>query len=155
MGTGGSSESMVASVTGEIKVQVDKQEALAPTIVPLQTEIAMMNQTAKALQEEIAQMKAQVAFNATDKAAKDDTIANTENDIRILKESVEQKKAEIDPLPGAIEEAVDETERLEGLIKDYHAKHGGMRSADYTTVKSSGAGGFTSVNQNGTKAKSK
>ena len=35
------------------------------------------------------------------------------------------------------------------------AKHGGMRSADFTSVKSSGKGGFTSANQNGTKAKSK
>jgi len=153
--TGGSSEQMVASVTAEIKVQVDKTEALAPTIVPLQTEIAMLNSKSSALQAEIADMKAQVATNKTDRASKEDTIANTSNDIKILKENIEAKKQEIDPLPGAIEEAVDETERLSGLIADYQAKHGGMRSADFTSVKSSGKGGFTSVNQNGTKAKSK
>ena len=39
----------------------------------------------------------QVATNATDKSTKADTIANTENDIKILKQSIEEKKAEIDP----------------------------------------------------------
>jgi hypothetical protein len=54
-----------------------------------------------------------------------------------------------------LQEAVDETDRLQKLVADYAAKHGGMRSADFSSVKSSGSGGFTSANQNGTKAKTK
>lgn len=94
---------MVASVTAEVKVQVDKMEVLAPTIVPLQNDIASLNARSAQLQQDIATMKSQAAANATDKASKDDTVANTTNDIKILKQSIEQKKAEIDPLPGAIE----------------------------------------------------
>ena len=94
---------MVASVTGEVKVQVDKTEVLAPTIVPLQNDVASLKARSAQLQQDIENMKAQAATNAAEKAAKDDTISNTTNDIKILKESIEQKKAEIDPLPGAIE----------------------------------------------------
>mmetsp|Transcript_87016 Transcript_87016/g.174085 ORF Transcript_87016/g.174085 Transcript_87016/m.174085 type:complete len:210 (-) Transcript_87016:207-836(-) len=154
--TGGSSESMVASVTAEIKLQKDKIEVLSPTVVPMQTEIAASTTSSNSLQAEIAVMKAQVSSNATDKSAKDDTIANTANDIMILKDKIAQKKAEIDPLPEQIDDCVAETERLEGLISDYQAKHGGMRSADFTAVKNTTSpGGFTSVNQNGTKPKTK
>ena len=94
---------MVASVTGEVKVQVDKTEVLAPTIVPLQNDVASLKARSAQLQQDIENMKAQAATNAAEKAAKDDTISNTTNDIKILKESIDQKKAEIDPLPGAIE----------------------------------------------------
>jgi hypothetical protein len=98
---------MVASVTAEVKVQVDKMEVLAPTIVPLQNDIASLNARSAQLQQDIATMKSQAAANATDKASKDDTVANTTNDIKILKQSIEQKKAEIDPLPGAIEVGIN------------------------------------------------
>ena len=68
----------------------------------------------------------------------------------------EEKKAEIDPLPGTIEETVDETERLEGLVMEYKEKHGGMQSADFAAIKGSSTGkGFASANQNGVKGKSK
>jgi len=94
---------MVASVTAEIKLQKDKIEVLSPTVVPMQTEIAASTTSSNSLQAEIAVMKAQVSSNATDKSAKDDTIANTANDIMILKDKIAQKKAEIDPLPEQID----------------------------------------------------
>jgi hypothetical protein len=94
---------MVASVTAEIKLQVDKIEVLSPTVVPLQNEIAALTASSNSLQAEIASMKAQVASNNTDKNAKEDTISNTSNDIMILKDTIAQKKAEIDPLPGQID----------------------------------------------------
>jgi chromosome segregation ATPase len=150
--TGGSSEQMVAAVTAEIKVQVDKIEVLSPTIDPLQSEIADLKKQSTELQDEIEKMKLQVSANATEKSAKGDIISNTTNDIKILKESIENKKAEIEPLPGKIEATVEETDRLEGCINDYKVKHGGMRSADFTSVKTTGtSSGFTSVNQNGVK----
>jgi len=101
--SGGSSESMVASVTAEIKLQVDKIEVLSPTVVPMQNEIAALTASSNSLQAQIASMKAQVSSNNTDKNAKEDTISNTSNDIMILKDTIAQKKAEIDPLPGQID----------------------------------------------------
>jgi predicted RNase H-like nuclease (RuvC/YqgF family) len=143
---GGSSESMVANVTSEIKLQVDKIEVLSPNVVPLQNDIAALTTQSEQLQAEIAAMKITVASNATDKAAKDDTISNTANDIMFLKQNIAQKKAEIDPLPGQIDvrnlltfkiitlisslapfmsneqECVAETERLEKYIEDYQVR---------------------------------
>ncbi len=100
---GGNSESMVSSVTAEIKSQVDQIEALAPTVPPLQQDIRQLKNSSSDLQATIAKHKAKIAANATDKASKVDTIANTENDIKILQESIAAKKAQIDPLPGKIE----------------------------------------------------
>ena len=122
--SGGSSESMVSSITAELKTQTDGLEALSPTIAPLQDEITALEENIETLNSDIANMKAQVATNATDKSTKADTIANTENDIKILKQSIEEKKAEIDPLPGQIEETVDECERLEALVMEYKVSIG-------------------------------
>ncbi len=94
---------MVSSVTAELKSQVDQIEALAPTVPPLQDDIAMLNQQSKDLQKLIEEYKVKAAQNVTEKMVKGDTISNTTNDIKILKGSIEAKKAEIDPLPGKIE----------------------------------------------------
>jgi predicted RNase H-like nuclease (RuvC/YqgF family) len=100
---GGSSEQMVAAVTAEIQVQVDAMEELSPTIDPLQTEIAALKKQSSDLQDEIAALKVKVASAATEKDSKEDVISNTTNDIKILREAIEMKRAELEPLPAKIE----------------------------------------------------
>jgi hypothetical protein len=94
---------MVAAVTAEIQVQVDAMEELSPTIDPLQTEIAALKKQSSDLQDEIAALKVKVASAATEKDSKEDVISNTTNDIKILREAIEMKRAELEPLPAKIE----------------------------------------------------
>lgn len=146
--TGGTSESMVAQITEELKVNVEEIERLAPIVEPLQEEVSKMKTASESLAAEIEVLREKARKSSTERQTLDDTIASTMSDIKILKDRIEETKLESEPLAGAIEDTIEETERLVGLVNEYKEKHGGMRSADFTSIKSTGSkSGFKSKNQ--------